>query len=86
MAGPPVKVQVRVNTGGSVAGSVSNWKVMSPGIVTCPVGGKSGIINTLTPGATDITDDDSSSKVESVSRLSLSLASWSYWFIGLQLL
>ena len=37
MAGPPVEVQVRVNTGGSVAGSVSNWKVMSPGIVTWPV-------------------------------------------------
>ena len=34
MAGPPVEVQVRVNTGGSVAGSVSNWKVISPGIVT----------------------------------------------------
>ena len=41
MAGPPVEVQVRVNTGGSVAGSVSNWKVMSPGIVTWPVGGES---------------------------------------------
>ena len=39
MAGPPVEVEVRVNTGGSVAGSVSNWKVMSPGIVTWPVGG-----------------------------------------------
>ena len=39
MAGPPVEVQVRVNTGGSVAGSVSNWKVSSPGIVTWPVGG-----------------------------------------------
>ena len=38
--GPPVEVQLRVNTGGSVAGSVSNWKVMSPGIVTWPVGGK----------------------------------------------
>ena len=34
VAGPPVEVQVRVNTGGSVAGFVSNWKVMSPGIVT----------------------------------------------------
>ena len=34
-----MEVQVRVNTGGSVAGSVSNWKVISPGIVTCPVGG-----------------------------------------------
>ena len=40
MAGPPVEVQVRVNTGGSVAGSVSNWKVISPGIVTWPVGGE----------------------------------------------
>ena len=40
VAGPPVEVQVRVNTGGSVAGSVSNWKVISPGIVTWPVGGK----------------------------------------------
>ena len=39
VAGPPEEVQVRVNTGGSVAGSVSNWKVISPGIVTCPVGG-----------------------------------------------
>ena len=39
MAGPPVEVQVRVNTGGSVAGSVSNWKVRSPGILTWPVGG-----------------------------------------------
>ena len=39
MAGPPVEVQVRVNTGGSVAGSVSNWKVISPGIVTWPFGG-----------------------------------------------
>ena len=37
---PPVEVQVRVNTGGSVVRSVFNWKVMSPGIVTCPVGGK----------------------------------------------
>ena len=40
MAGPPVEVQVRVNTGGSVAGSVSNWKMISSGIVTWPVGGK----------------------------------------------
>ena len=40
MAGPPVEVQVRVNTGRAVAGSVSNWKVMSPGIVTWPVEGK----------------------------------------------
>ena len=40
MAGPPVEVQVRVNTGGSVAGSASsNWKAISPGIVTCPAGG-----------------------------------------------
>ena len=39
MAGPPVEVQVRVNTGGSVAGSVFNWKVISPGIITWPVGG-----------------------------------------------
>ena len=39
MAGPPVEVQVRVNTGGSVAGSVFNWKMISPGIVTWPVGG-----------------------------------------------
>ena len=38
MAGPPVEVQVRVNTGGSVAGSVSNWKVISPEIQ--PVGRK----------------------------------------------
>ena len=38
-AGPPVEVQVRVNTGGSVPGSVSNWKAISLGIVTCPVGG-----------------------------------------------
>ena len=37
MAGPPVEVQVRVNTGGSVAGSVFNWKVISPGIITWPV-------------------------------------------------
>ena len=40
MAGPPVEVQVRVNTGGSVAGSVFNWKVISPEIVTWPVGGR----------------------------------------------
>ena len=81
MEGPPVEVQVRVNTGGSVVRLVSNWKVISPEIVTWPVGGKSGILNTLTPGAPDITDDDSSSKLESVSRLSRSLASRSYWFI-----
>ena len=40
MAGPPVEVQVRVNTGGSVAGSVFNWKMISPGIVTWPVEGE----------------------------------------------
>ena len=39
MAGPPVEVQVRVNTGGSVIGSVSNWKVISLEIITWPVGG-----------------------------------------------
>ena len=50
MAGPPVEVQVRVNTGGSVAGSVSNWKVISPGIVTCPVGG-----NNITQSVASIT-------------------------------
>ena len=44
MAGPPVEVQVRVNTGGSVAGSVFNWKVSSPGIVTWPVGGKRQLV------------------------------------------
>ena len=44
MAGPPVEVQVRVNTGGSVAGSVSNWKVISPGILTWPVGGKRQLV------------------------------------------
>ena len=48
MAGPPVEVQVRVNTGGSVAGSVSNWKVISPGIVTWPVGGKDPLHNVAT--------------------------------------
>ena len=55
VAGPPVEVQVRVNTGGSVAGSVSNWKVMSPGIVTWPVGGKDPshtCSNALTPPPT----------------------------------
>ena len=40
MAGPPVEVQVRVNTGGSVAGSVSNWKVISPRIAAWPVEGE----------------------------------------------
>ena len=34
VAGPPVEVQVRVNTGGSVAESVFNLNVISPGIVT----------------------------------------------------
>ena len=42
MAGPPVEVQVRVNTGGSAS---SNWKVISLGIVTCPVGGKNITLN-----------------------------------------
>ena len=37
VAGPPVEVQVRVNTGGSVTGSVFNWKMISPRIVTWPV-------------------------------------------------
>ena len=36
-----MEVQVRVNTGGSVAGSVFNWKVISPRIVTWPVEGES---------------------------------------------
>ena len=36
VAGPPVEVQVRVNTGVTAS---SNWKVISPGIVICPVGG-----------------------------------------------
>jgi len=36
VAGPPVEVQVRVNTGGSVVDCVSNWKLISPGIVTWP--------------------------------------------------
>ena len=35
--GPPVEVQVRVNTGESAS---SNWKVISSGIVTWPFGGK----------------------------------------------
>ena len=39
VAGPPVEMQVRVNTGRLVAGSVFNWKVISPGIVTWPVEG-----------------------------------------------
>ena len=51
MAGPPVEVQVRVKTGGSVAGSVSNWKEMSPGIVTWPVGGK---VKTITQMGQDL--------------------------------
>ena len=36
MAGPPVEVQVRVNTRGSASGSVSNWKLIAPEIVTWP--------------------------------------------------
>ena len=36
VAGPPVEVQVRVNTGGSVLGSVSNWKLIAPEILTWP--------------------------------------------------
>ena len=36
VAGPPVEVQVRVNTGGSASGSVSNWKLIAPEIVTWP--------------------------------------------------
>ena len=36
VAGPPVEVQVRVNTGGSVLGSVSNWKLIAPEIITWP--------------------------------------------------
>ena len=36
VAGPPVEVQVRVNTGGSEFGSVSNWKLIPPEIVTSP--------------------------------------------------
>ena len=35
--GPPVEVQVRVNTGVTAS---SNWKVISSGIVTWPFGGK----------------------------------------------
>ena len=52
MAGPPVEVQVRVNTGGSVAGSVSNWKVMSPGIVKLMANCKMGICNICTMAVT----------------------------------
>jgi len=36
VAGPPVEVQVRVNTGWSVLGSVSNWKLIAPEIITWP--------------------------------------------------
>jgi len=36
VAGPPVEVQVRVNTGESEFGSVSNWKLIPPDIVTSP--------------------------------------------------
>jgi len=38
VAGPPVEVQVRVDTGGSEFGSVSNWKLIPPEIVTLPPG------------------------------------------------
>ena len=37
VARPPVELQVRVNTGGSVVGCVSNWKLIPPEIVTTPV-------------------------------------------------
>ena len=47
--GPPVEVQVRVNTGGSVVKFVSNWKVISPGIVSWPVGGKDPLHNVAWP-------------------------------------
>ena len=50
MAGLPVEVQVRVNTGGSVAGSVFNWKVSSPGIVTWPAGGERKTISHMWQG------------------------------------
>ena len=36
VAGPPVEVQVRVNTGVPAEGSVSNWKLTAPEIVTWP--------------------------------------------------
>ena len=38
VAGPPVEVQVRVNTGGAMLGSVSNWKLIVPEIITWPPG------------------------------------------------
>ena len=55
MAGPPVEVQVRVNTGGSMAGCVFNWKMISPGIATWPVGGKDKNIKQMGQGSTVIT-------------------------------
>ena len=48
-AGPPVEVQVRVNTEGSVVRFVSNWKLISPWIVTWPVGGKDPLHNVAWP-------------------------------------
>jgi len=36
VAGPPVEVHVRVNTGWSMLGSVSNWKLIAPEIITWP--------------------------------------------------
>ena len=59
--GPPVEVQVRVNTGGSVTGPVSNWKVISPGIVTCPVGNIEMILSFVSPEAPDKADTTFSS-------------------------
>ena len=47
MAGPPVEVQVRVNAG--VTGSVFNWKVTSPGIVTWLVILKQAAISRYSP-------------------------------------
>ena len=41
MAGPPVEVQVRVNTG---VAALLRWKLISSGIVTWPVGGKNSTI------------------------------------------
>ena len=43
--GTPVEVQVRVNTGGSVAGSVSNLKVISS--LTWPVEAKIHYTNVI---------------------------------------
>ena len=36
VAGPPVEVQVRVNTGESELDSVSNWKFIAPEILIWP--------------------------------------------------